>query len=158
MRGKKARKKHLVKPDPKYNDLAVGKFINYLMQRGKKTVAQKIIYQALEIIKQKSKQEPIAVFKQAIESVSPSVEVKSRRIGGANYQIPIKVEPNRQFNLACRWLIQAAKQKKGKPMSQKLAEELLLATEHQGAAIKKKEDMIRMAQANQAFAYFARFL
>ena len=158
MRGTKSYKKHLVKPDPKYNDLTVSKFINYLMQRGKKTVAQNIVYDALDSIKQKGKSNPVNIFKQAIEIISPSVEVKSRRIGGANYQIPIKVDERRQLNLACRWIIQAARNKKGKSMSQKLSEELLLAIDHQGAAFKKKEDVMRMAQANQAFAYFARFI
>ncbi|MDD2646619.1 MAG: 30S ribosomal protein S7 [Patescibacteria group bacterium] len=150
-----ARKK--IHPDSKYNNDKIAKFINYLMERGKKVAAQKIVYGALDIIKEKTKQDPVKIFEKAITNISPIVEVKPRRIGGANYQVPFPVPENRQFTLASRWLINAAGNKKGRPMAQKLAEELLAALDNQGDAIKKKEDMHRMAESNRAFAHFARF-
>ena len=157
MRGKQASKRK-IKPDPKYQLPQLAKFINYIMKGGKKNTATKIVYQALDIIKEKSKRDPIEIFKRAIENISPVVEVRSRRIGGANYQIPYPTNESRQFVLASRWIIAAAKAKKGsKTMAKKLAEELLDAAEKQGSAIKKKEDLHRTAEANHAFAHFARY-
>ena len=141
--------------DPKYKNALVGKFINHVMQRGKKTVATKIIYGAFDIIAKKTKRDPLVVFDHAIKNTSPSLEVKSRRIGGANYQIPFEVRGERKVTLAMRWIIEAALAKKGKPMAQKLAQELIDASRNQGAAIKKKEDTQRMALANKAFAHYA---
>ncbi len=156
MRGKRAPKRK-IKPDIKYNNVNVAKFINYIMRRGKKTVAQKIVYGAFDIITQKTKKDPLAVFEQAIKNVTPAVEVKGRRVGGANYQVPIPVKGTRKFQLASRWVIEAAKARKGKPMREKLALELIDAAQEEGAAIKKKQDVERMAEANRAFAHFARY-
>lgn len=160
-------KKHLVASDYKYNSVKVGKFINYVMQRGKKTVATKAVYSAFDLIKQKmsahggttsgGKADPKAVFEQAIKNVSPIVEVKGRRIGGANYQVPVEVVEPRRTTLGMKWIIAAAKDKKGKPIAEKLAEELMDAYNKVGVAIKKREDTHRMAEANKAFAHFARF-
>ncbi len=143
-------------PDFKYNSVAIGRFINYIMEDGKKAVAEKVIYDALDIIKAKTKEEPLAIFDKAIENVSPIVEVGTKRIGGANYQIPKEVRPERRFTLASRWIIEVARNKKGKPMAEKLAEEFLSAANNEGAAIKKKQDTHRMAEANRAFAHFSR--
>ncbi|TSC95669.1 MAG: small subunit ribosomal protein S7 [Parcubacteria group bacterium Athens1014_10] len=155
MRGKQATKRKIL-ADPKFNSLVIAKLINHIMERGKKTIAQKIVYGAFDIIRQKTKQDPLEVFEQALKNVTPEVEIKSKRIGGANYQIPFPVLRERGLALSFRWLIQAARSKKGKPMKEKLAEELMEAFNKQGAAIKKKEDIYRMAQANRAFAHFAR--
>lgn len=141
-------------PDPKYNNILVAKFINHLMLKGKKNVAQKVLYSAFDIL-EKQKKEPLEIFDLAIKNVSPLLEVKSRRIGGANYQVPKEVKGERRITLAIRWLIQAARNKKGKPMAEKLAEEFILASQNEGMAIKKKEDTHRMAEANKAFAHFA---
>lgn len=157
MRGHPYIPKRKILPDPKFNSERIAKFINYIMRRGKKTVAQKILYQAFDIIKNRTKQDPLNVFEKAIKNASPSVEVKPRRIGGANYQIPFPVSEDRKFTLASRWIIEAARAKKGKPTKEKLAEELLAASQNQGDAIKKKEDVHRMAEANRAFAHFAHF-
>jgi small subunit ribosomal protein S7 len=156
MRGKQA-KKRKIEADPRYNSLVIAKFINYIMRSGKKTVAQKVVYKALELVEEKVKKDPLDVFDQVIKNVSPLLEVKSRRIGGANYQVPIQVRAERRLTLAFRWIIEAAKSKKGKPMSERLAMELIDAYGKQGAAIKKREDVHRMAEANRAFAHFARF-
>lgn len=144
------------KPDLQYGNAAVSRFINYLMREGKKRVAEKVMYGAMEKLKKETGQEPLPVFEKAIENVSPMVEVTTRRIGGANYQVPREVRQERKFMLAARWLIDAAKKKTGKPMAEKLAEELLLASKNEGSAIKKKQDTHRMAEANRAFAHFAR--
>lgn len=157
MRGRPYIAKRKILPDPKYNSEKIAKFINYVMRRGKKTVAQKNVYQAFAKIEDKLKQDPLKIFEKAIQNASPMVEVRPRRIGGANYQIPFPVSEQRQFTLASRWLIEAARAKKGKPMSEKLAEELILASNNQGEAIKKRDDTHRMAEANRAFAHFARF-
>jgi small subunit ribosomal protein S7 len=133
----------------------IGKFINHVMERGKKTVAQGVVYDMLEIVSEKTKQDPLEIFDSAIRNVSPAVEVKSRRIGGANYQIPIEVRGDRRLMLAMRWIINAARGQKGRKMSQKLADEIIAAANSQGEAIKKKEDVQRMAEANRAFAHFA---
>ena len=141
-------------PDPVFKDLFISKFINYLMKGGKKGVAEKIFYNALDIIKQKTKSDGIKIFEKAIENASPMVEVKSRRIGGATYQVPIEVPRGRKFFLASHWLINAATGRSGKPMSERLASELISASNNEGGAIKKKEDTHRMAEANKAFAHF----
>ncbi|NCF75093.1 MAG: 30S ribosomal protein S7 [Xanthomonadaceae bacterium] len=156
MRGKRAIKRK-IKSDVKFNNLNVAKFINYLMERGKKTVAQKIIYESFDIIEKKTKKNPLTIFEQAIRNVTPILEVKGRRVGGANYQVPIMVKGTRKFQLASRWIITAAKARKGKPMREKLAFELMDAAKEEGSAIKKKQDVQRMAESNRAFAHFARY-
>lgn len=143
------------RPDPKYSNVLVGRFTNYLMHGGKKNAAQRVLYGALAAIEKTSKLDPVSVFEKALENVTPMVEVASRRVGGANYQVPREVRPARKFMLATRWLIEAARSKKGKPMADKLAEELLLAYKNEGNAIKKKLDTHRMAEANRAFAHFS---
>ena len=155
MRGKPAPKR-TIKPDEKFNREDVAKFINYIMERGKKTVAKGIVYDALDYISEKTKADAVEIFDSAIKNIAPSVEIKGKRVGGANYQVPIAVRPERSFALACRWLIDATKAKKGKKMSIKLAEEIMAAHNNEGAAIKKKQDTYRMAEANRAFAHFAR--
>jgi small subunit ribosomal protein S7 len=152
---KKQTYKRDFKPDFKYGSIAVSRFINYLMQDGKKMVAQKCLYDSFDIIKKQTKQEPLEIFEKAIENVSPLVEVATRRIGGANYQVPREVRKERKFMLAARWIIQASRSKKGKRTAEKLAEEMLAASKNEGAAIKKKQDTHRMAEANRAFAHFA---
>ena len=153
---RRAYKKHIVAPDRLYNDEAVAKFINKVMSDGKKSTAQKIVYSAFEQIKTQTKKEPLEVFKLAIENASPSLEVKPKRVGGATYQVPMEVRGDRKLALAFRWIIEGARNKKGKPMAEKLAAELIDATNNQGNALKKKNDMHRMAEANKAFAHFAR--
>lgn len=142
------------KPDAKHQSIAVGRFINYLMKEGKQSVAERLCYDAFARIEQLTKSDPKAVFEKALENAIPHVEVVSRRVGGANYQVPREVRADRQFMLATRWIIGAAHAKKGKPMAEKLAEELVAASKNEGAAIKKKQDTHRMAEANRAFAHF----
>ncbi len=156
MRGKKAPKRDILL-DPKFHNLQVAKFINYMMRRGKKSIAQDVVYGAFENISNKIKQDPLEIFDKAIKNVGPSLEVRGRRIGGANYQIPYPVRAERKFALASRWLIEASRKKKGKSMAEKLATELVDAANEQGEAFKKKVDTHRMAEANRAFAHFARF-
>lgn len=148
-------KPRVIAPDPLYQDVMVGKFINHIMRKGKKTVARKVVYGAFDILKSKAKKDPLEVFRQAIENISPLLEVRSRRVGGATYQVPVEVKGNRKLSLAVRWLLLAARSKKGKPMKEKLADELLLAAKKEGTAFKKREDVHRMAEANRAFAHFA---
>ncbi len=155
MRGKQAPKRSILS-DPKYTSPVVAKFVNYVMKDGKKSTAQKVVYSAFDIIEEKTKKPAIEVFTEAINNVSPLLEVKSKRVGGANYQIPMQVRAERRQQLAFRWILLAARSKKGKPMAQKLATELLAAAENQGDAVKKKQDVQRMAEANRAFAHFAR--
>lgn len=143
-----------IQPDPKYGAQDVAKFINYLLRRGKKHVAEQIFYEAIAIIDQKRKGQGLEIFRKAVEKVSPLVEVKSRRIGGATYQVPIEVRPERRFALASRWLINFAKARSGKSMAEKLAAEMMAAADGEGGAIKKREDTHRMAEANKAFAHF----
>lgn len=149
--------RHKISPDAKYNNVKVAKFINYLMERGKKTVAAGILYDSFDFIKEKMNTEPRQIFDTALKNVSPMLEVKGRRIGGANYQVPMEVFEPRKTTLGMRWLIAAARGKKGKPMHIKLAEEIMEAFNKQGAAFKKREDTHRMAESNKAFAHFARF-
>ena len=153
MRKKRAEPRE-IPPDPKYNDVLVAKLINKVMKDGKKNIARKIVYGAFEIIQQKTKQDPLEVFKKAVENVKPVLEVRPRRVGGATYQVPIEVRPERSISLALRWIVQYAREKKGKPMKVKLAEELMAAARNEGAAVKKKEDTHKMAEANKAFAHF----
>ncbi len=155
MRGKQATKRK-IKGDSRYNDVDVAKFINYIMSRGKKSVAQKVVYDCFDIIKERTKQEPRHIFSKALKQVSPLLEIRGRRIGGANYQIPYQVRGDRRFTLGCRWVIASAKARKGKAMSEKLAEEIIDASNNEGVAIKKRADVHRMAEANKAFAHFAR--
>jgi small subunit ribosomal protein S7 len=155
MRKKRVYKKYHT-PDPIHSRVDLGRFINYVMKDGKKSTAERVVYGAFEEIKKITKEDPIAVFERAFENVSPMVEVVSKRVGGANYQVPMEVRPERKFVLATRWLINAARSKKGKPMAAKLADELIAASKNEGAAIKKKQDTHRMAEANRAFAHFAR--
>ncbi len=153
MRGKIKKRKIL--PDSVYDNIIVAQFINQVMRKGKKTIAIKIIYGAFDIMKEKTKKEPLDVFDLAIQNASPLLEVKSKRIGGAVYQVPREVKGERRISLAMRWIIAAAKSKKGKTMKEKLAEELIAASKNEGSAIKKKNDTHRMAEANRAFAHFA---
>ena len=153
---RRAYKKHKIAPDRVYNDLEVAKFINKVMQAGKKALAQKIVYDAFDMIKAQTKKEPLEVFKTAIEAASPALEVKPKRIGGATYQVPMEVRGERKLALATKWILDGARNKKGKPMAEKLAEELIGCMNNEGNAIKKKNDTHRMAEANKAFAHFAR--
>lgn len=152
---RKKKEKRVILPDPVYNNLVVAKFINYVMRKGKKTLARKIVYGAFDILREKTKKEPLEIFEKALENASPLLEVRPRRIGGATYQVPMEVRGERRLALAMRWIILAAKSKKGKPIKEKLAEELLNAANNTGWAVKKKEDTHRMAEANRAFAHFA---
>jgi len=149
------RKKQIIAPDFVYNDVIVAKLINYVMRRGKKTAARKIVYRAFDIIKEKTKKEPLEVFEKALQNVSPLLEIKPKRVGGATYQVPREVRGERKVALGLRWIITAAKAKKGRPMREKLAEEIMAAARNEGAAVKKKEDTHRMAEANRAFAHFS---
>jgi small subunit ribosomal protein S7 len=146
-----------IQPDPKYHSIVVAKLINYVMMGGKKNAARKIVYGAFEDIKQSQKSDPLETFDNAVRNVGPYVEIKSKRIGGANYQVPIEVSKERRLSLALRWIIDAARSQKGKPMRKKLFEELVSASKKEGAAYKKREDTHRMAEANKAFAHYARF-
>ena len=146
--------KREVLPDPVYNSQLVTKFINVIMRDGKKSVAERIVYDALETIAERTGEDPMKVFKKAIESVKPAVEVKSRRVGGSTYQVPIEVRPGRRLALSFRWLIQSAQRRGEKTMKLRLAGELMDAAENRGAAIKKREDTHRMAEANKAFAHY----
>jgi len=154
------KKSNVVKRDPgsdvKHSRADVARFINYLMEDGKKSVAEKVVYNALNRVKEITKDEPINVFEKALENATPLLEIVSKRIGGANYQIPREVRPERKFFLATHWIINAARSKKGKPMADRLADELIAASKNEGAAIKKKLDTHRMAEANRAFASLIR--
>ncbi|MFA6336699.1 MAG: 30S ribosomal protein S7 [Candidatus Paceibacterota bacterium] len=148
-------KKTEIQPDPLYNDIVVAKFINHILKRGKKTVAQKIVYGSFDIIKKNTKREPLEVFRDAVQNVSPLLEVKSKRVGGATYQVPTEVKGERRLGVAMKWIINSAKAKRGKKMAEHLAQELTDASENKGEAIKKKENAHRMAEANRAFAHFS---
>jgi small subunit ribosomal protein S7 len=147
-------KKREIVPDLKYREQLVAKFINLLMRKGKKSPAEQIFYGSLEILREKAKDEPLKVFKQAMENVKPVLEVKSRRVGGATYQVPVEVRADRRTSLAIRWIIQYAKERSEKSMAERLAAEFLDAANNKGASIKKKEDTHRMAEANKAFAHY----
>ncbi len=144
-----------IEPDSKYGNAQVAKFINYVMKNGKKSTARGVVYRTFDVIEKTHKQDPMNVFDTAIKNVGPMLEIKSRRIGGATYQVPREVRGDRKLALAFRWILLAARGKKGKPMHEKLAEELILATKNEGSAIKKKLDTHRMAEANKAFAHFS---
>jgi small subunit ribosomal protein S7 len=153
MRRRRPEKRKIL-PDPIYNDVAVARFINYLMERGKKGLSEKILYGSFDIIQQKTKSDPLELFKKAIENVAPVLEVKSKRVGGATYQVPVEVRTARRQALAYRWIIAYAKKRSQKTMPEKLAAELIGAANSEGGAIKKREDTHRMAEANKAFAHF----
>ncbi len=153
MRKKRAEVRRIT-PDTKYNDILVAKLINYIMWDGKKSTATNIVYEAFDIIKEKTKEEPLEVFKKAMSNVAPVIEVRSRRVGGATYQVPVEVKENRRVALALRWLRNYARDRKEKTMAAKLASEIISASKGEGSAFKKKEDVHRMAEANKAFAHF----
>jgi len=155
MRGKAAPKRDIA-PDGKYGSVLVAKLVNYVMVDGKKATARRVVYDAFDIIAAETKEIPTDVFDNAMKNVVPTVEVKSKRVGGANYQVPMPVRGDRRYALAYRWILAAARGKKGRPMAEKLAEELMLAAKGEGEAVKKKLDVQRMAEANRAFAHFAR--
>jgi len=147
-------KKREILPDPKYHDIMISKFMNGIMRRGKKNLGEKIFYGALDIIKDRTHQEPVKIFTQAMDNVKPLIEVRPRRVGGATYQVPVEVRPTRKVALAIRWIIGYAKQRSEKTMEEKLSGELIDAANNRGAAIKKKEDTHKMAEANKAFAHY----
>ena len=153
MRRRSAPKREIL-PDPKYGDLVLAKFVNILMLDGKKSVAEKIVYDALDAIESKGNAEPVETFKQALDNIGPQVEIKSRRVGGSTYQVPVEVRPDRKVALAMRWIIEASRNRGEKGMKLRLAGEVLDAVQNRGTAFKKKEDVHRMAEANKAFAHF----
>lgn len=145
-----------MKPDINYQSLKLGKFTNYIMESGKKNIARGIVVDCMNVIKEKAKVEnPLEVFEAALKNTMPSMEVRSRRVGGANYQVPREVRPERRSALSMKWIIEAARSKKGKPIHEKLADEIIAASKNEGEAIKKRENMHKMAEANKAFAHFA---
>ena len=154
MSRKKTAPKRIFYPDPKYRSLVLAKFINFVMYDGKKSTAVKIIYNALDQIKNKTKEDPIKIFNDAINNIRPNLEVRSRRVGGATYQVPVEVKTKRSQTLALRWLLSAARKRKNKTMSDKLSSELMEASQNKGAAIKKREDTHKMAESNKAFAHY----
>ncbi len=151
---KKRSGKRIITPDPKFNDVMVSRFTNSLLKQGKKHLAQGILYQAFDLIQERTKKTPLEVFKKAVDNVSPLIEVRARRVGGATYQVPTEVRLERRTALAIRWLISYAQERSEKSMAQKLAAEFIAASTGEGGAIKKKEDVHRMAEANKAFAHF----
>ncbi|PLX20624.1 30S ribosomal protein S7 [Candidatus Parcubacteria bacterium] len=155
MRGKQAPKRK-IDGDVRFNDVDVAKFINYIMKDGKKTVAQKVVYDSFEIVKKETKQDPRHIFNKALKKISPLLEVRGKRVGGANYQVPFQVRGERRFTLGCRWLIEASRAKKGKSMAENLADEIILAAKGEGAAVRKRETVHKMAESNRAFAHFSR--
>lgn len=153
MRKAKPKKRYLL-PDPKFNDPMVTKFVNYLMERGKKNTAYGIFYETMDIVEKKANESGLEVWKRAMSNVMPGVEVKSRRVGGATFQVPVEIRPERKINLSIKWLIDYARMRGEKTMQDKLAAELIAASKGEGAAIKKKDDTHRMAEANKAFSHF----
>ncbi|MBI2878232.1 MAG: 30S ribosomal protein S7 [Candidatus Rokubacteria bacterium] len=143
-----------VLPDPKYGSRLVAKFVNVVMRRGKRSLAERIMYQALDRIAERTTQDPLKVFKQAVDNVKPALEVKSRRVGGSTYQVPVEVRPERRTSLSMRWIVTFARKRPEKTMQERLTSELLDAANNRGAAVKKKEDTHRMAEANKAFAHY----
>ena len=154
MSRKKQAPKRTSYPDTKYQSLILTKFINFIIYDGKKSIAEKIIYSALEQIKEKTKKDPITIFNEAISNVRPNLEVRSRRVGGATYQVPVEVQSKRSQTLALRWLLESSRKRKNKTMSEKLFNEIMDASQKKGSAIKKKEDTHRMAESNKAFAHY----
>ena len=153
---RKIKNKQAIKPEHIYESVKVSKLVNYVMESGKKSIARKIVYDCLNLIKEKAKTEnPIEVFETALKNTTPSMEVRSRRVGGANYQVPREVRPERQRSLSMKWIVLAARTKKGKRMAEKLADEIILASKNEGEAVKKRENTHKMAEANKAFAHFA---
>lgn len=146
--------RRVIPPDPVYNDVLVQRFINRLMVCGKKSVAEKIFYRAMEIVGERTKRNPLEVFHQALKNVMPVLEVRPRRVGGATYQVPMEVRPERRISLGIRWLVTSARKRGGRTMIEKLAAEIVDAANNQGAAVKKREDTHRMAEANKAFAHY----
>lgn len=146
--------KRKVSPDPKYNDVLVGRFINNILKAGKKSLAERIFYSALTAVEEKVKEDPVKVFRKAIENAAPMLEVRSRRVGGATYQVPVEVNESRRIALSIRWMIQNARSRAGKTMSEKLTGEIVDAYNNAGGAIKKREEVHRMAEANKAFAHY----
>lgn len=146
--------KRTILPDPKYKDIVVAKFINGLMKSGQKSVAEKAFYAAMDLVEQRGKENPLTVFKKAMENVAPLVEVKSRRVGGATYQVPVEVRDNRRQALAIRWLVRFSRLRSEKTIAERLANELLAAWKNEGTSVKKREDTHKMAEANKAFAHF----
>jgi len=153
MRRAEAQRREIA-PDPKYGSRLVAKFINIMMTRGKKSVAEHITYDALDLIQDRTKQDGLKLFKQAVDNVKPTLEVKSRRVGGSTYQVPVEVRPERRTSLSMRWLVGAARRRGEQSMAEKLAGELLDAANNRGAAVKKREDTHKMAEANKAFAHY----
>src|SRR5213596_3215712 len=154
MSRRRAAEKREVLPDAKFGDIVLSKFMNTLMERGKKSVAERVVYGALDEVQTKLKQDPIPAFHEALENVKPAVEVRSRRVGGATYQVPVEVRPERRQALAIRWIIQAARARNDKTMVDRLSAELLDAANNRGNAVKKREDTHRMAEANRAFSHY----
>jgi len=146
--------KRIILPDPKFGNMVLAKFINHVMVSGKKSVAERIVYGALETVAERSKKDPLELFEKALEAIQPAVEVKSRRVGGATYQVPVEVRPSRRNALAMRWLVDYSRKRGEKSMALRLAGEILDAAEGRGAAVKKREDVHRMAEANKAFAHY----
>ena len=144
----------MIPPDPQYGNVDLARFINRIMLRGKKTVAQRIVYSAMEIVERQAKRPPLEVFQEALRNATPLLQVKARRVGGATYQIPLEVTPRRGSALAMRWIITSSRARKGRPMHEKLAQEFLDASRGDGAAVKRREDLHRMADANKAFAHY----
>ena len=153
MRRRRAQKR-LIDPDPRYGDLLVAKFINIVMECGKKSIAERIVYDALDIVKEKTSKEPLEVFRAALDNVRPLLETKSRRVGGATYQVPVSVPEDRGYSLALRWIRSYSRERKGKPMHEKVAQEIIDGYNKTGPSIKKREDMHKMAEANRAFAHY----
>ena len=153
MRRRRAQKR-MIDPDPRYGDLLIAKFINIVMECGKKSIAERIVYDALDIIKEKTTKEPLEVFRAALDNVRPLLETKSRRVGGATYQVPVSVSEDRGYSLALRWIRSYSRERKGKPMHEKLAQEIIDGFNKTGPSIKKREDMHKMAEANRAFAHY----
>ena len=144
----------MITPDPRYGDIELARFINRVMLQGKKSVAQRLTYHALDLLGQETQQQPLQVFQQAMRNVTPTLEVKPRRVGGATYQVPIEVRSARRDSLAMRWLVGAARSRTGRPMAERLFQELLDASRGQGVAVKRREDLHRMAEANRAFVHY----
>jgi small subunit ribosomal protein S7 len=151
---RKYKSRNILLPGPKYNDLEVAKFINSLMVDGKKSLSQKIMYRCFDLLSERTKEDPLTVFKRALNNVKPRLEVRPRRVGGATYQVPVEVAPKRSLALAIRWIIQSARARKGKPMYERLVEEIIDASKNEGASVKKREEMHKMAESNRAFAHY----